>query len=128
MALCCIGVFVFLLRKGYNLYDNKKIGDLLVGILIIYLVTINLIGLIIMFTDKRRAVKRQYRIAEGTLWTVAVLGGAIGTTIGMYLFRHKTKKGFLKVGFTLLAIIQIVIVYFFNDEIISIVKANSIDN
>lgn len=93
-------------------------------ILIMYLVIINLAGIIIMFVDKQRAIKRKYRISEATLWAVAVFGGAIGTTIGMASFRHKTKKGFFKVGFTCLAIIQIAVVYFYSDDIISIIESN----
>lgn len=74
----------------------------------------NIIGLYLMREDKRRARKHHYRISERTLWTVAILAGAIGTTIGMQLYRHKTKHANFKFGFPLLAIIQVLLyIYFF---------------
>ncbi|MGJ7912782.1 DUF1294 domain-containing protein [Neobacillus sp. LXY-1] len=77
-------------------------------VLITYLI-INLIGFIIMGVDKKKAEKHQYRIPERTLWLVALFGGAIGTTAGMQLFRHKTKHASFKFGFPLLAIIELIL-------------------
>jgi uncharacterized membrane protein YsdA (DUF1294 family) len=67
----------------------------------------NIIGLAIMRIDKTRAKRHQYRISEKTLWLVAILGGAVGTTIGMQFFRHKTKHLSFKFGFPLLAALQL---------------------
>ena len=67
---------------------------------------INLIGLIIMGVDKRKAIKGAYRIPEATLFCVALLGGALGTTLGMRIFRHKTKHWYFVVGMPLILIIQ----------------------
>jgi uncharacterized membrane protein YsdA (DUF1294 family) len=79
----------------------------------VYYLIMNLIGIIIMKVDKTRAVRHQFRIRERTLWLVALFGGAVGTTIGMELFRHKTKHLSFKVGFPFLAIIDFgLIVYF----------------
>lgn len=79
-----------------------------------YLIVINLIGLIIMKVDKQKAIKQQYRISERTLWIIAIIGGAVGTTLGMNLFRHKTKHLSFKIGFPILAIIEILLfVYYF---------------
>lgn len=60
--------------------------------IIIYIIAINLFGLFIMFYDKRKAEKGQWRIKEGTIMLVTLLGGGIGTISGMYIFRHKTKN------------------------------------
>ncbi|MEW9051696.1 MAG: DUF1294 domain-containing protein [Neobacillus sp.] len=68
---------------------------------------INLVGFMMMGIDKSRAKKRQYRISEKSLWLVALLGGAVGTTVGMQLYRHKTKHVTFKVGFPLLAVIEL---------------------
>jgi len=73
-----------------------------------YLV-MNLVGLLIMGEDKKRAKKHQYRIRERTLWLVALFGGAAGTTIGMQLYRHKTKHVWFKIGFPALAIVELVL-------------------
>ncbi|WP_019154794.1 DUF1294 domain-containing protein [Robertmurraya massiliosenegalensis] len=73
----------------------------------IYIFVVNIIGLYLMYSDKNKARKNQYRISEKTLWTVAIVGGAMGMTIGMNWFRHKTKHLAFKWGFPALAILQI---------------------
>lgn len=77
------------------------------------LLLMNIIGIVIMGIDKKRAIKHEYRISENTLWLVAIFGGAIGTTAGMQLYRHKTKHLSFKIGFPLLSIIQIVLFIYF---------------
>ena len=69
----------------------------------------NIAGLVIMWEDKRRAKKHEYRISERTLWLVALFGGAIGATAGMQLYRHKTKHTSFKIGFPVLAVIEFVL-------------------
>lgn len=82
--------------------------------LIYYLIIINLVGLIIMKVDKQKAIKHQYRISEKTLWIIAIIGGAVGTTLGMNLFRHKTKHLSFKIVFPILAIIEtLLLLYYF---------------
>lgn len=76
-------------------------------------IIMNLIGLIVMRIDKNRAKKHQYRISERTLWLVAIFGGAVGTTAGMFIYRHKTKHTLFKVGFPLLAIIEMTLFFYF---------------
>lgn len=72
-----------------------------------YMAVINLIGLVVMGIDKERAKKRKYRISEATLWIIAVAGGAIGATFGMFFFRHKTKHMHFKIGFPIMTLVQI---------------------
>lgn len=55
------------------------------------LVVMNLIGFIQMGLDKYRAVRSRWRIPERILIGTALLGGGIGSFLGMYAFRHKTK-------------------------------------
>lgn len=74
---------------------------------IIYLVIINLIGVYVMWADKRRAKKNLWRIPEKVLFIVALLGGAFGTTYGMYQFRHKTKHWYFKFGFPLILLLEV---------------------
>lgn len=69
----------------------------------------NIIGLWIMGEDKKRAKKHEYRIRERTLWLVALFGGAVGATAGMQLYRHKTKHVSFKIGFPVLAIIELIL-------------------
>ncbi len=81
--------------------------------IIIYLISINLITFLAMFIDKRRAEKGEWRIKEATLISLATLGGSIGGIIGMYLFRHKTKKLKFSIGFPVILITEIVLVIYF---------------
>ena len=62
-----------------------------VGIIAAYLLIMNIIGFALMGIDKRRAVKRLWRISESTLFVVAIIGGSLGSIIGMRFFHHKTK-------------------------------------
>lgn len=78
--------------------------------IIIYVIIINIIGFFSMFIDKRRAKKNQWRIPEKTLFLLAILGGSIGSNIGMRLFRHKTKHWYFVYGMPAILIIQIVII------------------
>ncbi|MBO9129105.1 DUF1294 domain-containing protein [Bacillus sp. 165] len=78
-----------------------------------YIAAINLISLLYMGEDKRRAKNGSWRISENTLFLLAAIGGALGGLVGMYLFRHKTRKSAFVFGFPLLLIVQIgLIVYF----------------
>ncbi|MEH7010594.1 DUF1294 domain-containing protein [Neobacillus niacini] len=76
-------------------------------------IIMNLIGLIVMKVDKDRAKKHQYRISEKTLWLIALFGGAVGTTLGMQLYRHKTKHLSFKFGFPILALAEIILLGYF---------------
>lgn len=74
-----------------------------------YFGVLNIIGFIIMGIDKQRAKQRQYRISETTLWIIALVGGAIGSTVGMQFFRHKTKHKQFKWGFPVVAVLDIIL-------------------
>jgi uncharacterized membrane protein YsdA (DUF1294 family) len=78
-------------------------------LLLMVYVIMSLIGLFIMGEDKKRAKKHQYRISERTLWLVALFGGAIGTTAGMQIYRHKTKHLAFQIGFPFLAGVELIL-------------------
>ena len=78
--------------------------------IIIYLIVINLITLLVMYIDKKKAEKSKRRIPEKTLFTLVILGGGIGGIAGMYMFRHKTKKAKFVIGFPLILIFEILVV------------------
>lgn len=79
-------------------------------IIMIYLIIINLYGYFIMHNDKERAKQGKYRIPEATLWKVTMIGGAIGTAVGMKVFRHKTQHATFRFGFAFFAVIDILII------------------
>ena len=61
-----------------------------------------------MLIDKIKAKKKRWRIPEATLFLVAAVGGSIGSLIGMYAFRHKTKHMSFVAGMPLILAVQIV--------------------
>ena len=78
-----------------------------IWIFAVYYIVINLIGLAVMGIDKRKAIKNAYRIPESTLFCIALLGGALGTTLGMRIFRHKTKHWYFVLGMPLIFFVQL---------------------
>ena len=74
---------------------------------LLYLLIINALGFVLMLIDKRKARKNKWRIPEATLMTVAALGGSVGSLLGMYLVRHKTKHPKFTVGIPLILVLQI---------------------
>lgn len=88
------------------------------NIFIIYLLIINIISLAIMYTDKKSAENRLWRIPEKVIFSIASLGGSIGVYLGMYLFRHKTQKMKFRYGIPTIIIIQI----FLSKNIVKIIE------
>ena len=78
-------------------------------IIAVYLTAVNLFGLILMGIDKAKAKRRKWRIPEATLFLVAAIGGSIGSIIGMYLFRHKTKHLSFTIGMPVILLVQVII-------------------
>ena len=81
-------------------------------IIIAYLIIINIAGFATMGVDKSRAKKKAWRIPEATLFLVAVLGGSIGSILGMQHFRHKTKHWYFAVGMPLIFFLQLALAIF----------------
>ena len=80
--------------------------SILIIILAAYILIINLSGFAAMGMDKSKAKKGAWRIPEATLFLFAFLGGGIGTTLGMNIFRHKTKHWYFKFGMPLIALVE----------------------
>ena len=81
--------------------------------LIIYLIVINIIGFLAMGIDKHQAKMANRRIPENTLFGFTILGGGIGTILGMYVFHHKTKKSKFTIGMPFILIMEILIFVYF---------------
>ena len=58
----------------------------------IYLIIINILSFILYGIDKYKAIHNMWRIPEIVLLSISLFGGGIGSILGMYAFRHKTKK------------------------------------
>ena len=73
------------------------------------LVVMNLLAFALMGIDKVKAKAGAWRIPERTLFLVTALFGGLGGTLGMTIFRHKTKHWYFKLGFPALMVIQVVL-------------------
>lgn len=75
-------------------------------LILLYFVIVNLVGFLIMLVDKRRSINHEWRISERTLFIVSIIGGSIGSYLGMQLFRHKTRHLKFTLGIPIIIIIQ----------------------
>ena len=81
------------------------------ALLQIFLITVNVVALLIFGVDKLQSKKRGWRIPESRLLLIAFFG-PFGAYAGMLLFRHKTRKiKFLLVPIFLL--IQVILIAYF---------------
>ena len=78
----------------------------------IYLIVINFLTFLIFGIDKRKARRGKWRIPEGTLIWMSIIGGSIGALMGMYLFRHKTQKRKFNLGIPAILLAQAILAYF----------------
>lgn len=78
-------------------------------LLYIYILLINILGFLLMYIDKQRAIKNKWRISETSLLSIAIIGGSIGMYLGMNKFRHKTKHNKFKIGIPLIIIFQLLL-------------------
>lgn len=83
----------------------------LFGIVIVWLVAINLTTVIVFRYDKGIAARGFTRVPERILLLFAALGGTIGAYLAMYRFgeRHKTQKRWFQVLFWLIAAVQVLL-------------------
>jgi len=65
-----------------------------------------------MGIDKNKAKKNKWRIKEKTLFFCSIIGGSIGTLLGMYFFRHKTQHWYFVLGMPVILILQIALAYY----------------
>ena len=77
--------------------------------MIYYLLLINIVTFLVFAIDKRRAVKRKWRIPEKTLLGLSLIGGAAGGIIAMYCFRHKIRKPAFAYGLPLMLLLQVIV-------------------
>ena len=86
-------------------------------LVISYLVVVNIIGFAMMGIDKRKAIKKEWRISEAALFTAALIGVSLGCILGLRQFRHKTKHWYFKYGMPAILIMQILLVSFIAGKI-----------
>ena len=88
-------------------------SETLISVVWYAVAAMNVIAFVLMGVDKIKAKMDKRRIPEKVLFLFAILFGAIGGTIGMYSFRHKTKHWYFAVFFPALAILQFAVLVYF---------------
>lgn len=76
----------------------------------LYLTAVNLAGFAVMGIDKQKAIRHLWRIRESTLFLIALIGGSLGSTIGMRVFHHKTRHWYFVYGMPAILILQAILV------------------
>lgn len=85
---------------------------MLLTILSILMAVMSLIAFILMYIDKQRARKNQWRIRERTLLLTSACFGGIGGFLGMMIFHHKTKHWYFRYPLPVMALLQIAILLY----------------
>ena len=80
-------------------------------LLFYYFFVVNIFAFIQNAYDKRQAIKGRKRISEFSLLSTVFVGGTIGATLSMLLFRHKTAKTSYLFKFFGILIVQLLISY-----------------
>lgn len=76
----------------------------------LYLTAVNLAGFAVMGIDKQKAIRHLWRIRESTLFLIALIGGSLGSIIGMRVFHHKTRHWYFVYGMPAILILQVILV------------------
>ena len=80
--------------------------------LFLYLLILNCFGFLLMGIDKRKSIKKKYRIQEKTFFLLSLFGGSLGCLLGMFTFHHKTKKMKFLIGIPFLLVLNIIILLY----------------
>ena len=80
-----------------------------ISFLVIILAAVNIAAYFLMWQDKQRAIRQQWRIPERTLLLLSLLGGFIGIHLGRQHFRHKTQRWYFSLIVIISAILWLVL-------------------
>lgn len=80
--------------------------------LIIYFILMNILSFLLMGIDKRKAVKHKWRIRVSTLFLFSVVGGSVGSILGMFFFHHKTRQRVFTIGMPAILLVHMLLLFF----------------
>ncbi len=89
-------------------------------LLVVIFVAINILSFFVMFNDKRRSIRggNTERTPEGLLFFMATIFGAVGVYVGMFTFRHKTKKWYFQLGIPFLILQNLATLYLIKELLV----------
>lgn len=80
---------------------------------LIYLISINILGIILTIYDKIASKKfRKNRVRENVLLLIGALGGAVSMYITMKLIRHKTRHKKFMAGLPIIFFLQMAFIIY----------------
>lgn len=82
------------------------------NLLELILLMLNVVAFVLFGYDKLLANKHLRRIPESVLLSVSMLGGSIGSVLGMLIFRHKIAKKSFIVKISIIIVLQIAILFY----------------
>ena len=77
-----------------------------------YLVIINVGSLALMGFDKLSAKAGSERVPEIWFFLISLVGGFVGVVVGMFAFRHKTRKASFQIKIATAAVLSALILVF----------------
>jgi uncharacterized membrane protein YsdA (DUF1294 family) len=84
--------------------------------LILWVAVFNVVGMIMLMNDKKRARRHMRRIPEKRLLWIGWLGGAPLMLVTMYLIHHKTHRKKFTIGFPIaIVVMAAVLLYMWNN-------------
>ena len=91
-----------------------KKKNLMQKVILFYFIFINLLTFIIYGLDKWFATRGTTRVSEKELHTLSLIGGFLGATLSMTLFKHKTNKSSFLIKHSVIILLWILgITYYF---------------
>ena len=84
------------------------------GILLCWLLVINLVTFLVFGLDKWKAKRKEKResvrrVPEKTLFLLSAIGGSVGALLGMRVFHHKTLHRSFRIGVPVILMLQILV-------------------
>ena len=76
---------------------------------VVYYLIMNVTAFVLYGVDKKRAIKRRWRIPESVLLGIAFLGGAPGAFLAMRVYRHKTLHAIFSIGVPLMIVLHVIL-------------------
>ncbi|PJA47233.1 DUF1294 domain-containing protein [Candidatus Uhrbacteria bacterium CG_4_9_14_3_um_filter_36_7] len=70
-------------------------------------IALNIASFLLFGFDKIQSISSDWRVPENILYFVTFLGGSIGSILGMFIFRHKTRKTRFQLVIALLVFIHL---------------------
>lgn len=64
-----------------------------------------------MKIDKHNSIIKKRRIKEKNIWKISIIGGCLGTALGMIIFHHKNRHINFLIGLPTILILWFILLY-----------------